>query len=48
MLIESLSEAGGWKTPVMVARYLERLTARRGPGHQLAVLQRRWNAARST
>jgi integrase len=41
--IGEVMQAGGWKTPVMVARYAERLTARRGAAAKLAMIQRRWH-----
>ncbi len=34
-------QAGGWRTPVMVARYSENLIARRGAAAKLAALQNR-------
>jgi integrase len=45
--IGEVMQAGGWKTPVMVARYTERLTARRGAAAKLAMLQKRVRAAPS-
>ncbi len=39
--IAEIMQAGGWRTPVMVARYSERLTASRGAAAKLARLQGR-------
>ena len=39
--IVEVMQSGGWKTPVMVARYSEKLSARRGAAAKLAVLQNR-------
>jgi hypothetical protein len=39
----SIMQAGGWKTPNMVARYIERLNARSGAAAKLAAIQGRIN-----
>lgn len=39
--IGEVMQAGGWRTPAMVARYSERLTARRGAAAKLAKIQGR-------
>ena len=39
--IAEMMQAGGWRTPVMVAKYSERLTASRGAAAKLARLQGR-------
>ncbi|MBF0627841.1 MAG: tyrosine-type recombinase/integrase [Magnetococcales bacterium] len=39
--IAGVMQAGGWKSPVMVARYTEKLMARRGASAQLARIQGR-------
>jgi integrase len=39
--LTEIMQSGGWKSPVMVGRYTERLMARRGAAAKLAVLQGR-------
>ena len=39
--VGEVMQAGGWKTPVMIARYSERLVARRGAAAKLTHLQGR-------
>ncbi len=39
--IAEVMQAGGWKTPTMVARYTEHLAARRGAMSKLAARQGR-------
>lgn len=39
--LPAIMQAGGWKSPEMVARYTERLTAKRGAAAKLAALQHR-------
>ena len=39
--VAEVMQASGWRTPVMVARYSERLTASRGAAAKLARLQGR-------
>jgi len=39
--LAAIMQAGGWKTPAMVARYIERLNARQGAAARLAALQNR-------
>ncbi len=39
--VTEVMQAGGWKTPTMVARYSEHLQARRGAGAKLAEKQGR-------
>lgn len=39
--LPAIMQAGGWKSPEMVARYTERLTAKRGAAAKLAALQNR-------
>ncbi|MGE0736613.1 MAG: site-specific integrase [Alphaproteobacteria bacterium] len=41
--VGEIMQAGGWKTPVMVARYAERLSVRRGAAAKLARAQGRTN-----
>jgi len=41
--VTEIMQSGGWKSPVMVGRYTERLLARRGAAAKLAVLQGRAN-----
>jgi len=41
--VGEIMQAGGWKTPVMVARYAERLSVRRGAAAKLARAQGRAN-----
>jgi integrase len=36
-----IMQSGGWKTPTMIARYTERIAARRGAAAKLAALQGR-------
>ncbi len=39
--VEGVMQAGGWRTPTMVARYTEHLQARRGAMSKLAAKQGR-------
>jgi hypothetical protein len=39
--LPAVMQAGGWRTPEMVARYTRRLDARRSGAAKLAVLQNR-------
>jgi len=39
--VAEVMQAGGWKSPAMVARYTEHLQARRGAMAKLAALQDR-------
>lgn len=39
--VGGIMQAGGWKTPIMVARYSQALEARRGAAAQLAKIQKR-------
>jgi integrase len=40
--LPAIMQAGGWRSPEMVARYIERLAARRGGSARLAVTQGRY------
>ena len=39
--LPAVMQAGGWRTPEMVARYTRRLDARRSGAAKLAILQKR-------
>jgi len=39
--IASIMNAGGWRTPNMLARYIERLSARQSAAARLAAFQNR-------